>query len=600
MATKPSTEGKTPLLDLAILGAGIYGICAANTYLALHPAAHIKVLDSDTNVGGVWSASRLYPNFWSQTGIRVSGFPDKVFKPPAEAPEYHGLVEAKYLSRYLEEYVDGHEYDGRSLRERFVFGCWVRKVWKGVDDGVWSIETTDIEGREVTYRAAKVIVATGLSSIPSMPSLPGKEAFRGPILHQKDFGRSRLLTDDETDADQHEHITIIGGSKSAADIAYAATTTDTTTSTKPRKVSWIIRTTGKGPLSFAGVKSPFAKYRNLTEVGSIRIVGCLSSANPYLPASTWREWFLYKTRVGDWLLEQIWTRPLKEYLAEADFGGREGRLEGFEGLRSEASVRWRAGPIGLMQRDDFWDVVARKVQVYRDDVVEVKENAVVLGDGRVVRTDVLACCTGWKAAEFSFLGVQEAGRLGAPISLDQAAAVGREKAHWAELDEEADRKVLARWPCLANVPPFTPDPVLATPYRLYNMTLPIGDHSIAFLGLPLVPNSYHTALAQTLYAIAGLDGKLRLPPQEAMEKDVAFTNAWCKRRYPVHGHMGNVLEFEMVAFTDRLLAELGLESHRLGERERGTWSGWWMDLTDPCLAGDYGGLVDEYRRKLMA
>ncbi|KAK4540287.1 hypothetical protein LTR36_009599 [Oleoguttula mirabilis] len=591
MATITATEP----LDLAIIGAGIYGICAANTYLALHPHANIKVLDSDDDVGGVWSASRLYPKFWSQTGIRVSGYPDKEFKPPPEAPEYHGLVEAKYLSRYLEDYVDGHEYDGRTLRARFVFRCWVQSVRKDAD-GVWAIEA-NVRDQPVTYRAAKVIIATGLSSIPNMPSLPGQDSFTGPIIHQKDVGRSGILTTRETDVAQHEHITVYGGSKSAADIAYAAAT-DTTA---PRKVSWIIRTTGKGPLSLAGVKSPFAKYRNLTEVGSIRMSGCLSSANLYLPANSWREWFLYQTWVGDWLLDKVWARPVKEYQAEADFEGREGALEGFKGLRSEAEFRYRSGTIGLLQRDDFWDVVARRVQVYRDDIVGVKGDAVVLGDGREVRTDVLLCCTGWKADGFPFLAVEEAEGLGAPINLQEAEAVQRQKEHWASIDEEADRKVMARWPCLANVPAFKPEPVQATPYRLYNMTVPLEDHSsIAFLGIPLVPNSYHTALTQTLYAIAALDGTLDLPSKEQMAQNVAFTNAWCRRRYPVHGNMGHVLEFEMVAFTDRLLEELGLESHRLGQAERRTWGGWWRDLTDPCLASDYAGLVDEYRRKYMA
>lgn len=105
-----------------------------------------------------------------------------------------------------------------------------------------------------------------------------------------------------------------------------------------------------------------------------------------------------------------------------------------------------------------------------------------------------------------------------------------------------------------------------------------------------MPNSYHTALAQTLYAIAAIDGTLKLPLKDEMEKEVAFINRWCTKRYPVHGYLGNVVEFEMVSFTDHLLDQLGLNSHR----NKGSW---WSDLTDPCLASDYGGLVDEYRRK---
>ena len=56
------------------------------------------------------------------------------------------------------------------------------------------------------------------------------------------------------------------------------------------------------------------------------------------------------------------------------------------------------------------------------------------------------------------------------------------------------------------------------------------------------------------------------------------------------GWLGNVIDFEMVSYTDKLLAELGLSSHRY----KGSW---WADLTDPCLASDYAGIIDEYRNK---
>jgi dimethylaniline monooxygenase (N-oxide forming) len=100
------------------------------------------------------------------------------------------------------------------------------------------------------------------------------------------------------------------------------------------------------------------------------------------------------------------------------------------------------------------------------------------------------------------------------------------------------------------------------------------DRSIAILGTPLVPNSYHTSVVQALYAIAAIEGTLQLPSSERMEREIAYTNSWCRHRYPVHGYKDNVLEFEMVGFTDRLLEELGLESHRLGRDAREAWKAW--------------------------
>lgn len=222
----------------------------------------------------------------------------------------------------------------------------------------------------------------------------------------------------------------------------------------------------------------------------------------------------------------------------------------------------------------------------------MEEDAVVLDDGTRVKTDVLLSATGWKQS-YSFFNDAEAARVGVPVHLSETACVEELKSHWSTMEAEADKKVLIRWPNLAQTSSYKPLHRDTTPYRLYNFTIPPADPSMAFLGVQLVPNSYHAAIAQTLYAIAVLDGKISLPSQPEMEEHIAFMNAWCARRYPVHGWKGNVLDYEMTSFTDHLLNHLGQSSHRNTES-------WWSDLTDPCLASDYAGLVDEYRRKHMA
>ena len=575
--------GQGEILDLIVVGGGIYGICAANTYLSLHPTANIKVLDSDSNVGGVWSRSRHYPSFWSQTGARLSGFPDKQFKVPEDAETYHDLYDAKYITHYLEDYVRDQEHDGLPLIERFIFMCWVRNVFKD-ENGIWQTRS-EIEDRgDVAFQSKKLIVSTGAHSVPYTPELRGSEDFNGPILHQKDLGASNLLTPEEQNVEEHSRITILGGSKSASDIAYAAAAD----MSHPRKVSWIIRTGGEGPL-LLNKANGFGKYRSVSELGSIRALATLSSANPYQSESWW-SWFLHKTPVGERFLGWIWSQTEKESNALADFDNRDGALPGFDGLRPSVSIRWRSGPVGILQRSDYWDVIAKRATVYRGEVARLEKGKVILTDGTEVNSDVLICGTGWKQ-EHPYFSPKDAVRLGLPIGFHETELLHEERVRWSKLEEEADRKVLQRWPYLANRPAFGGSPPRTTPYRLYNLTIPVEDQSIAFLGLMQVPNSYHTALTQTLYAIAALDGILDLPSSEEMEKEIAFMNCWCARRYPVHGWLGTPLDYEMVSFTDHLLEQLGLSSHR-NKRS------WWSDLTDPCLASDYAGLVDEYRRKL--
>jgi dimethylaniline monooxygenase (N-oxide forming) len=600
--TADESGTKNQALDVLIIGAGVYGICFVSTHLTLHPTDDVLLVDADESVGGVWSKSRSYPLFWSQSGTRMAGFPDVPYRPPPEAEVYHDLTEAKYLSRYLEDYMDEKVFHGRKMRERFVGGVRVKNVWReDGGKGIWRAKA-ERGGAEVRFAARKVIVATGLSSLPNMPSFSGSQTFRGPVVHQKDFARSKLFTSDEPKVEQHENTTIYGGGKSAADMAYAAAKDNLRRG--GGKVNWIIRSSGTGPLTMINPKSPFPEwmgYKNITEMSNTRGMAALSSANPYLPANSWREW-VFGTRVGEWLLDKIWKTTESLSTAGADFSGREGRLEGFEGLMPTPGVsRWHGGPFGFLQREDFWDTIARNVRIWRGEIMEAAENAVVLEDGRGVQTDVLLCATGWKQ-EFPFFPPSEAARLGLPIPLREGELVEEERRQWKELDIEAEEKVFQRWPRLKEVPRTARFEFGSTPYRLYRYALPVSDPTIAFLGLPLVPNSYHTALVQSLLAIAHLDGHLCQQNQSPcsltareMRQDVAFINAWSRIRYPMHGALGNVVVFEMLSYTDAVLAELGLKSHRASKRERMTWKGWWRDVSAPALAEDYAGLVEEFR-----
>ncbi|TKA71127.1 hypothetical protein B0A55_08219 [Friedmanniomyces simplex] len=127
-----------------------------------------------------------------------------------------------------------------------------------------------------------------------------------------------------------------------------------------------------------------------------------------------------------------------------------------------------------------------------------------------------------------FLNSDEASRLGLPIPLSEEKLAATERAHWRTLDSHAEIKVLQRWVYLKQIPNVKKNPISTTPYRLYCYTTPIQDYSIAFLGLPLIPNSYHTAPIQPLFAIAHLDRTITLPSPQTMEEDIAFINAWCR------------------------------------------------------------------------
>lgn len=78
-----------------------------------------------------------------------------------------------------------------------------------------------------------------------------------------------------------------------------------------------------------------------------------------------------------------------------------------------------------------------------------------------------------------------------------------------------------------------------------------------------------------------------------MERDVALKLAWCRKRYLSKGKLGNWLYYDLVAYTDTLLEDMGLESHR----RQGGWWWWWFggDFWKPCVAADLAGLMEELK-----
>ena len=236
---------------------------------------------------------------------------DKPMTRPPEDDLYYEFFKAKHTTEYLEKYVDEHRYAGRSLRDRIKVGFKVCSIKK--TDTRWVVT-----GDTAVYRASKVLVASGLTSTPNLPELPGKDSFEGPIIHQENFGQSSVLP-----SPQLQNITVVGGGKSAADMVYASVKAG-------KSVSWIIRASGTGP---GFLMSPKGKgpYKNAFEIGSTRVAGTLSPS--VLSPENWWTRFLHGTNLGRKITNIVWVGANKEVWEGAKFDERPDALEGFADLK---------------------------------------------------------------------------------------------------------------------------------------------------------------------------------------------------------------------------------------------------------------------------
>ena len=234
-------------------------------------------------------------------------------------------------------------------------------------------------------------------------------------------------------------------------------------------------------------------------------------------------------------------------------------------------------------------MIAKNVKIYCADILSLDQRLIRLQSGEEIPCDAILCGTGW-VPSLQFFSREQLVEFGLPHAHSDESVPEQEI--WAKLDAAADETVLSRFPKLANPPPHYHKEINKTPYRLYNLIAPLSDmdtsHSIVFIGHILVGNYFRGVEAQSVWATAYLDKKLILPDAEERQKEVALFTAWCRRRYLSNGERGNWITFELVGYTDKLLEQVGLKSHR---------KGWFKDYFEPCKQSDFKGLKDEYLAK---
>ena len=498
-----------------------------------------------------------------------------------DSETYHGFFPAKYVANYLKTYVDSRVYDGQSLATRLRLNSRVRCLSR-TEQG-WELHVEELSekaDRTTSYTAQRVIDATGLTSTPNMPVIEGFNVYTGEVIHSKDFAANQQLFFESETA---QNVVIVGGAKSAADIAYACAQAG-------KQVDWIIRRSGAGPAAFVAAKGK-GPYKNSNESFYTRFTTHFLASWFFDESKTWLGRFLYRTRIGQLVLTRLWKSINRGAQALADYDRKDGKGKGFYNLKPDTGLFWQNDSTGVCQRDDFFDIIARNVKVYREDIKEMTRDGLELADETRISADAIVFATGWRTSHPSIRLAQGDKDLRLQLGLSSSGSDRNAvQARWEDLEAMYEGKILKRFPVLRDPPMYRRDRSSnSTPLRLYKGVLPIQDRSIAFLGQMLLGNNFRSAEVQSLYAIAAFDGNLILPSEQDIEKSIAEMVTWDRLRYLAKGRSGNWLYWDMVPYTDNLLDELGLQSHR--------HTSYWKDLFAPSFSRDLRGLIDEYRIK---
>ncbi|KAJ4151182.1 hypothetical protein LMH87_011897 [Akanthomyces muscarius] len=553
--------------DIVVVGAGWFGLAAAKAASQLMPDETLAVLESAESCGGTWSRNRLYPGLKSNNMVGTYEHPDF---PMTEArygvrPDTH--IPGAVLHQYLTDFA--HHF---GFFDRIQFRSKVDVVEPADGDGgsAWKLSVTGPDGKRREVAAKKLILATGLTSTPNMPTYKGSEDLGAPLFHAKDFCAQapRLMGSVKS-------AVVVGGAKSAYDVAYAMVQDGAT-------VDLVIRDNGHGPVWIApAFVTPFK-----TRLDQLLLVRWMT----WMAPCPWGgedgfgsvRGFLHGTALGRFLVDLFWK------ILSADVVGANGYDTHPElaKLKPWHSAFWIGSGLSILNyQTPFFDLVKDgRIRVHIGQIDHMEHKTVVLADGTRLQTDVVVCSTGWKKeSPIKFNNMDAPTRFGLDVS----------DAELAKLNNKADEDVLNLFPRLRYQPKLRFTPKAGEPLRLYRFIVPsthVFARSIAFAGAVSSVNTATCAAAQGHWIAAYLSNRLdRLPSTgDEVSDEIMLHTQWGKWRYPCgYGASLPDFVFEGLPYVDLLLRDMGLRNNRKGSL--------FAELTKPYLPRDFRGLVEEWK-----
>ncbi|MBP7241051.1 NAD(P)/FAD-dependent oxidoreductase [Amaricoccus sp.] len=190
---------------VAVIGGGISGLAAAK---AFDERGHrVTGFERTHDFGGVWELSRSYPGVQTQSPKDLYRYTDHPM--PESYPEW---PKGPQVHAYLHSYAAKHR-----LARLFQLDTDVVSMARRADGKPGWTLTLRSAGRERQEDFDFVAICTGQFSEKNIISHPGQEAFvaaGGQVMHSSEYTDPELA--------RGKHVVVLGGSKSATDLAVNA------------------------------------------------------------------------------------------------------------------------------------------------------------------------------------------------------------------------------------------------------------------------------------------------------------------------------------------------------------------------------------------
>ncbi|GAA0569238.1 NAD(P)/FAD-dependent oxidoreductase [Craurococcus roseus] len=351
-----------------VVGAGQAGLSVAARLGAL--GVDTLVIDRQARVGDNWR--KRYHSLTLHNEVHVNHLPYMPFP-----PTWPVFIPKDKLANWFEAYAESLELN----------------VWTGTElaggaydeaERRWRVTLRRVDGTERTMRPRHLVFATGVSSIPRTPKLPGLDSFAGTVMHSGAYTNGAAW--------KGRRALVLGTGNSGHDVAQDLHASGAEVSLVQRSPTYIV-----------GIKEAQRVYAIYSEGPPMEDCDLLATSFPYPVLKRSYQLSTAASREADKpLLDALEARGFRLTFGEDDTGFQMMYLRRGGGyyFNVGCSDLVAGGEVGLLQ--------------YRDIERFVPEGA-LLRDGRAVPGELLVLATGYENQQEvvrASLGDEVADRIG--------------------------------------------------------------------------------------------------------------------------------------------------------------------------------------------
>jgi cation diffusion facilitator CzcD-associated flavoprotein CzcO len=311
------------------------------------------IFEAADDLGGTWR-DNTYPGCACDVKSHMYSFSfdlnprwTRAFSPQAEIWEYMEATATRH-----------------GLRPHIRFGTRIARADFDDARGGWVLRTTAGE----TLRARTVVAGTGPLTVPSYPSIPGRERFEGPAFHSArwdhgvDLGRKRVA--------------VVGTGASAIQIIPSIAPIVDQLYVFQRTPAWVI-------------PRDDAEYSEATKQLFATVPGAMRAYRSFL--------YLQNEAKGLALIYEPRALAFAEKLVRKHIR----RSLPSRALAEKLTPRYRMGCKRILLSDDYYQAFARdNVELVTDRVTEIDAHRVTTADGASREVDAIVWATGFEVQEY--------------------------------------------------------------------------------------------------------------------------------------------------------------------------------------------------------